>query len=85
MLVRLSDVEGDSSEDKKRNKGVTQGLSTQDITIELDLLYFSSIWAVVLIFLIDYNITSSIADLTSSSLLFTINYLLITMSYIPNP
>jgi len=67
MLARLLDVEVDSSEGQKRNKGMTQGQSTQDITIELDLLYFSSIGAVVLIFLINYNITSSIADLTSSS------------------
>jgi len=43
MLVRRSDVEGDSPEDEKRNKDVTQGQSTQDMTIKLDLLYFSSI------------------------------------------
>jgi len=36
-------VERDSSEDQKRNKGMTQGQSTQDIMIELDLVYFSSI------------------------------------------
>ena len=43
MLVRCSDIKGNSPEDEKRNKDVTQGQSPQDITIKLDLLYFGSI------------------------------------------